>query len=94
MRIKHWQGYGIVNAVKVKDKDFTLAVHVSGNHEWGLRRDDTYDLFNWLVKRFDKSVAEISPVEFCRMRPEIYIAQWDYEGVEHCLYKFRYSNRK
>lgn len=58
MKIKHWQGYGTVSATKQKDKSCTLHVRVVGNHEWGLVREDLYDLYNWLVKRFDKSVPE------------------------------------
>ena len=59
MKIKHWQGYGTVSAQKIKDKSCTLHVLVTGNHEWGLRRDDLYDLYNWLVRRFDKSVPDV-----------------------------------
>ena len=58
MKIKHWQGYGTVSATRIKDKSCTLHVRVVGNHEWGLVRRDTYDLFNWLVKRFDRSQAD------------------------------------
>lgn len=58
MKIKHWQGYGTVSARKIQDKSCTLHIQVTGNHEWGLRRDDPYDLFHWLVKRFDKSVPD------------------------------------
>ena len=90
MKIKHWQGYGIVNAVKVKRKDFTLCVKVSGNHEWGLRRDDLYDLFNWLVKRFDKDWADKTYAEFRSAGGMVYISHWDYEGVEYCEYAFKY----
>lgn len=54
MRIKHWAGYGCVTARRIKDCSmFTLHVRVEGNHEQGLVRDDEYDLYNWLVKRFD-----------------------------------------
>lgn len=59
MKIKHWQGYGTVSATRIKDKSCTLHVRVTGNHEWGLRRDDLYDLYNWLVRRFDKSVPDV-----------------------------------
>lgn len=59
MKIKHWQGYGTVSAQKIKDKNCTLHVRVVGNHEWGLRRDDLFDLYNWLVRRFDKSVPDV-----------------------------------
>ena len=61
MRIKHWQGYGTVNAVKSKmqrtQNGRVLTVTVSGNHEWGLVRNDKSDIFNWLVKRFDKTAT-------------------------------------
>ena len=40
MKIKHWQGYGCVNATKVKmttkDNIRNLIIRVSGNHECGL----------------------------------------------------------
>lgn len=55
MTIKHYAGYGRVNAKRIKD-DATLHVRVSGNHEQGLYRNDLYDLYNWLVKKFDKTV--------------------------------------
>ena len=55
MIIKHFAGYGRVSAKRIKD-DATLHVRVSGNHEQGLYRDDLYDLYNWLVKKFDKTV--------------------------------------
>ena len=59
MKIKHWQGYGTVNAEKLgkstRNGVTSMRIRVSGNHEWGLVRDDEYDLINWLVKRFDKS---------------------------------------
>ena len=55
MTIKHFAGYGRVNAKRIKD-DATLHIRVFGNHEQGLYRDDLYDLYNWLVKRFDKTV--------------------------------------
>lgn len=58
MKIKHWQGYGSVDAKRIPNKSYTLHVRVTGNHEWGLRRDNLYDLYNWLVKRFDKSVPD------------------------------------
>ena len=59
MIIKHYAGYGRVNAKRVKD-DATLHVRVSGNHEQGLYRNDLYDLYNWLVKKFDKTVPDFA----------------------------------
>lgn len=87
MRIKHWQGYGTVNAVRVKDKQCTLHIRVSGNHEWGLERDDVYDLYNWLVKRFDKSVPDYLQWH----RTAIVSVNDRYEnGEEVCDYMFVY----
>jgi len=56
MKIKHWQGYGTVSAQKIQDANCTLHVRVTGNHEWGLVRNDLYDLYSWIVKRFDRAV--------------------------------------
>lgn len=63
MKIKHWQGYGCVDAKKISMKDHVrygetvreLHIRVTGEHEYGLARHDTYDVANWLIKRFDKS---------------------------------------
>ena len=59
MTIKHYAGYGRVSAKRIKD-DAALHVRVSGNHEQGLYRDDLYDLYNWLVKKFDKTVPDFT----------------------------------
>lgn len=70
MKIKHFTGYGCVNAVKIYNENNILIVKVTGNHEQGLNcyRDwDTLLLFNWIVKRFDKtrkSDAEIDKVVY------------------------------
>ena len=62
MRIKHWQGYGTVNARKIRDTGSCLIVEVSGNHEYGLVRQDRYDVFKWLVKRFNKTIADYTQI--------------------------------
>ena len=59
MKIKHYAGYGTVTATKVKNVQTgintkQLVVKLVGNHECGLYRNDTYDIYNWLVKRFAK----------------------------------------
>ena len=71
MRIKHWAGYGCVNAKRINDGQAKLHVRVEGNHECGLKRDlwDDYTLYNWLVKRFDKEVPEYTA--WTRSRPLI-----------------------
>lgn len=88
MKIKHFQGYGCVTVTRVKDSSCTLHVKVSGNHECGLYRNDEYDLFNWLVKRFDKSIAD--SLEWHRRQPKIVIEEGYENGVETCDYMFTY----
>ena len=60
MKIKHFAGYGSVQAKKVlKTKIFggktKLVVEVKGNHEWGLVRNDIFDVKSWLFDRFEKN---------------------------------------
>jgi hypothetical protein len=93
MRIKHFAGYGCVNATKVrKDKnangDTVLVVRVSGNHEWGLLRGDVYDLKQWIVDRFDKAAKDLPwyAIDYS------YNYGYDYDNaVEVCEYTFRYA---
>ena len=93
MKIKHWQGYGNVSAQRIKDSDCTLHVKVTGNHEWGLVRTDAYDLFNWLVKRFDKTQASfVSWKSHLRnVRFEIGDTIIDGLDVDTCDYYFDYA---
>ena len=52
MRVQHWQGYGCVNMKKIKSSingnKKTIVIEVIGNHEYGLERNDKYDVFNWI----------------------------------------------
>lgn len=94
MKIKHFMGYGSVNATKLSKKTVTnfcgekytqLSVRVTGNHEWGLRRDNTYDLYNWLIKRFDKTVGDYYTLNINYQVKESYIGD-----TECCEYTFIY----
>lgn len=88
MKIKHFAGYGTVTAQKIKDSGCTLHIRVSGNHEWGLVRNDEYDLFNWLVKKFDKTVTDY--VEWHKRQPIIEIREgWNAE-TDFVDYYFTY----
>lgn len=60
MKIKHFAGYGSVQAKKVSKTNIgndkvKLVVEVKGNHEWGLVRKDIYDVRRWLFNRFEKN---------------------------------------
>lgn len=91
MKIKHFAGYGTVEAKRIppdKTKGCpTLHVLVTGNHEWGIRRDDDYDLFNWLVKRFVKTIPDYQTWRL--MYPVIEIREGtNADGVDVCDYRF------
>lgn len=60
MRIKHFMGYGSVQAKKISKTNIgnnkvKLVVEVKGNHEWGLERNDVYDVKRWLFDKFEKN---------------------------------------
>lgn len=92
MKIKHWQGYGTVNAKKVSSSANTLVVEVWGNHEWGLERNDMYDVFNWLVKRFDKSREDYR--EMLDMKIDDFYVEDGRVDVEHCRYTIRFRPKE
>lgn len=87
MKIKHWQGYGTVDAKKVhrsvRGGTVELVIKVTGDHEWGLIRDDEYDLKNWLIRRFDKA--------FTDQRVRYSIDPGIENGHECCTYTFVYE---
>ena len=95
MKIKHWQGYGTVNAIKVKDNAHTLHVRVEGNHEWGLIRNDEYDIFNWLVKKFDRYFKDKTYSDFYKCYPRMSLVAGekmiDGMSVETCDYILDYE---
>ena len=96
MKIKHWQGYGTVEAKKISKKTrdgiTTLVVNVTGNHEWGLIREDMYDLKRWLVDRFDRSAKEIPDYKMDYSYVQAFVRGDNGCCVETCTYTFRYGN--
>ena len=92
MRIKHFAGYGCVDAkklsrFKVSTGDTVLKVRVTGNHECGLLRNDPYDLKWWLIERFDKAAKNIDPYTIAYE----YNYDFDYEtNKDVCDYTFVY----
>jgi hypothetical protein len=64
MKVKHFCGYGSVEVKKLSKTTFTnehgekktkMVLHVKGNHEWGLVRDDIYDVRHWIFDKFEKN---------------------------------------
>ena len=69
MKIKHFAGYGTVNAIKIKDiktgeNTRRIVIKVFGNHERGIYLTDSYDIYNWLVKRFSKHCNDYKSIYF------------------------------
>lgn len=72
MRLKHWQGYGCIDAKKTgmksnRDGTKTVEITVTGMHEYGLVRDDRYDVYDWLVRRFAKDCPGYRAIEDMRI---------------------------
>ena len=96
MRIRHFMGYGSVHAKKVSCNAKELVVHVWGHHEYGIVREDECDVFNWLVRRFDKTRKDYREIE------RVEIEEWwepetegEYLGAatDHCRYTIRFRKR-
>ena len=66
MKLKHFAGYGTVNAYKINKKvtnngSVALTIKVIGDHERGLYCWDIYTLKHWLIDRFDHKAKELNP---------------------------------
>ena len=64
MKVKHFAGYGSVEVKKISKKPIIngygenktkMVLQVKGNHEWGLVRDDIYDVRHWIFEKFEKN---------------------------------------
>jgi len=93
MKLKHWAGYGCINARKVKSEKDLLVVEVRGEHECGLVRDDKYDVFNWLVKRFDKKHTDYMDILDMDITLDSIVKPENYSGYEDiCTYSILFRN--
>ena len=87
MKIKHWQGYGSVEAKRISShkngSTYDVTIKVKGNHEYGIHRDDRYDIVRWLGK-VEKNLTNERQIVSCELTD-------GYEdGVETCLYHIVY----
>ena len=69
MKLKHFAGYGTINAKKISkvthDGVTILSILVTGDHEQGLvpayiSASGDYTMKKWLIDRFDKSVKDVN----------------------------------
>jgi len=97
MKVKHFAGYGSVEAKKIgqrKEGELkTVVVRVRGNHERGLLCFDRYDFVRWLGKKVIKDLED----ERCIVRyatNECYEIAEDGNDVETCTYYVTYAADK
>lgn len=93
MKIKHFAGYGSVNARKVSEVKLTtdvkrVVIKVIGDHEWGLYRNDRYDIYNWLMSRFCKDCENYKKIY--NVEIEQSFDRVNNELVEVCIYTISY----
>lgn len=92
MKVKHWQGYGIVNMKKIsqntKNGIKTIVVQVSGNHEWGLKRNDIYDIHKWICSKLAKDCKEYCDI--VNLQINDYYKRINDLDVEFCDYTISY----
>ena len=62
MKIKHYAGYGTVEATKVSERKLDgerfIRIKVKGNHEYGIHLDDIYEIAHWLLPKFSKEFKD------------------------------------
>ena len=59
MNLKHWQGYGHVQATAERKTANELTIRVKGLHEYGLDCNDGYTAKRWLFDRFMPKFKDI-----------------------------------
>ena len=107
MKIKHWQGYGNVEAKVVsKEKPYKgvdlsiVHIKVKGNHEYGLiRENDSYDIKRWLMDKLVREAKDLNPYKDIRYsvnvlpeeKPEPWMPQT--ETVECVEYVIAYGKQ-
>lgn len=98
MKIKHWQGYGLVEATKIekttKEGRTWITVKVKGNHEWGIHRDDVYDVSRWLLPKFSKEFKSgeknYRNIEYLNL-VDGYEKDEKGEYIDTCLYEIQFN---
>lgn len=92
MKVKHWQGYGTVNMKKIsqntKNGIKTIVVQVSGNHEWGLKRNDVYDVYKWICSKMAKDCKEYCDI--VNLQINDYYKRINDLDIEICDYTISY----
>lgn len=90
MRIKHFAGYGCINMKKITSSLNYLEVKVWGNHEQGIEVKDYYDVFNWIVKRFDKKHKDYYDIEHIDIDDSYEMMNGC--DTEVCVYKIKFRD--
>lgn len=85
MKIKHWQGYGCVNMKVLLNTPKLVIVDVYGMHEYGLERDDKYDVCRWLLNRVNGHRND-DYMQIKDLQLEDDYTKENGEYIEHCKY--------
>jgi len=100
MRIKHFAGYGTVEATKVSKRKVgvhgeltNVVIKVVGNHEYGIYRTDKYDIVNWLGKRLIKDLTDDRCITCMTVTPS-YEKGTNGTDVDVCVYDITYAPSK
>lgn len=96
MKLKHWQGYGSVDVKKIASypaghSKSKAIIKVTGNHEYGIVREDPYDVFRWLGKRFFPDCQDYRRIQDLNVIPG---TEKDADGndVDTAIYEVTYWN--
>ena len=100
MKLKHFAGYGTIEAKKIgkltnNDGLTVLSVSVTGEHEQGLipyhvYMYDDYLLKQWLIDRFDKKAKSINGLHF---RTTVNDMSWNDTAVFTFVYRYDNTDR-
>lgn len=97
MKIKHWQGYGTVNAKKLTEYPTGVSrkktiIQVTGNHEWGIERMGIYAAYDWL-KQFLPDCKASTDIVMLNLY-DAKIKDENGKEVDSAVYEFEYYNDK
>lgn len=87
MKLKHWQGYGRVDAKLVSKDNTKVVIEVKGNHEYGLETNDKYTIKNWLLNKFYRNLENVSAYDLIsKVELDDHYVRENNLDVEVCTY--------
>ena len=95
-KLKHWQGYGCLDAKKLADYPYgyrrrKAVIQVEGNHEYGIILHEPYDVWNWLCKRFVKDCLKWTNISDLKVTQVYSVKDDEGRDVEAAVYEIEYT---